>query len=152
MKGWTSENFKSNGFHATPNGKARRIITEFKPVTKKDLKKAQKQVDFEHKQLDGKSYIEYTLKSYKLNYVTEYIGIPNRQFRFDYAIPEKKIAIEFNGIFSTKSRHTTVTGFSMDRTKANLAQINGWRILEYTPLNYKEFSEDLKKILNESNR
>src|SRR2546421_13071443 len=40
-----------------------------------------------------------------------------RRFRFDHAIPSLKIAIEYNGIMSAKSRHTTVTGYTGDMNK-----------------------------------
>lgn len=70
-----------------------------------------------------------------------------RKFRFDWAIPSLKIAIEYEGTVSEKSRHTTIKGYSNDTTKYNLATINGWRVLRYTALTYKNLPTDLKKIL-----
>ncbi len=70
-----------------------------------------------------------------------------RKFRFDWAIPSKKIAIEFEGLMSEKSRHTTLNGYSNDCIKYNLAQLKGWRVLRYTILNYKNIEVDLKNIL-----
>lgn len=71
-----------------------------------------------------------------------------RKFRFDWAIPDLKLAIEYEGIFSKKSRHTTIQGFTDDCEKYNLAQLLGWKVLRYTAKNYQDFSRDLKKILN----
>jgi|SRR5690606_25550027 len=99
-----------------------------------------------------KRTIEFWLEMFKRNglitdYVTEHRFDSVRKFRFDWAIIDLKIAIEFEGIMSKKSRHTTVTGYSKDSEKYNLAQINGWTVLRYTVLNYKNLEEDLTKIL-----
>lgn len=79
----------------------------------------------------------------------EYQFHPLRKFRFDWCFKEIKLAIEYNGIMSEKSRHTSITGYSMDMNKLNLAQSDGWTVLQYTPLNYKNISEDLKKYRHE---
>ena len=54
------------------------------------------------------------------------------------------IGIEYEGIFSTKSRHTTITGFTGDIDKYNHAQRLGWTIYRYTSKNYKEVLGDLR--------
>lgn len=74
----------------------------------------------------------------------------DRRYRFDIVLLpiELKIAIEYNGIFSEKSRHTTVTGYSKDREKINLATSLGWNVFEYTPLNFTNVVDDLKKLIN----
>lgn len=100
-----------------------------------------------------KRTIEFWLDMFKKNglisdFVTEYQFNETRKFRFDWAIIDLKIAIEFEGIMSKKSRHTTVTGYSKDAEKYNLAQINGWTVLRYTVLNYKNLEKDLRSILN----
>jgi hypothetical protein len=50
-------------------------------------------------------------------------------------------------VFGGKSRHTTVSGYTTDTEKYNLATVEGWRILRYTALNYKDLTDDLNKIL-----
>jgi hypothetical protein len=80
------------------------------------------------------------------NYVEELQFNSTRKFRFDWAIPELKIAIEYEGIFSKKSGHTTVTGYTKDCEKYNIAAIEGWIILRYTAKNYNNLATDLKKI------
>lgn len=69
-----------------------------------------------------------------------------RQWRFDFAIPSLKLAYEYEGIFSPKSRHTTLTGYQGDIEKYNAAAERGWQVIRYTNKNYKDFSQDLKKI------
>ena len=81
------------------------------------------------------------------SYETEYRFDDIRKFRFDWAIQSLKIAIEYEGVFSAKSRHTTVSGFSEDCTKYNLAIANGWKVLRYTAKNYRDLETDLKKLL-----
>lgn len=70
-----------------------------------------------------------------------------RKFRFDWAIPSLMIAIEYEGVFSKKSRHTTVSGFTTDCEKYNLAQVLGWKVLRYTAKNYINLERDLKNLI-----
>jgi very-short-patch-repair endonuclease len=81
--------------------------------------------------------------------IPEYKFLTDRKFRFDYAIPDKKIAVEYEGIMGGKARHTSVTGYTKDTEKYNLAAINGWRVLRYTALNVSNLKDDLQKILSE---
>lgn len=79
--------------------------------------------------------------------IVEEFRFSKRKFRADYAIPEKMILIEFEGIMIGKSRHTTVTGYTRDCEKYNLAAILGYKVLRYTALNFREVWRDLKMIL-----
>ena len=56
-----------------------------------------------------------------------------RRWRFDYAIPEHKIAVEVEGGVWTQGRHTRPRGFLGDMEKYNTATALGWRILRVTP-------------------
>lgn len=95
-----------------------------------------------------KLHIISVLKKSGLEFEEEYKFDEVRKFRFDWAIEEYRIAIEFEGIITEKSRHTTIEGFSNDCIKYNLAQCNGWMVLRYTVLNYKNIEFDLKKIID----
>lgn len=79
--------------------------------------------------------------------VEEYKFSDKRKFRFDFAIPDKKIAIEFEGIMNGKSRHTSVSGYSKDTEKYNLATAEGWRVFRYTILTYGSMIKDIKPLL-----
>ena len=71
----------------------------------------------------------------KLAPVRELHFHPERRWRFDFAFPDKKIAVEIEGGVTNgphKSRHTTVTGFEGDCEKYNEAAILGWRVLRFT--------------------
>ena len=99
-----------------------------------------------------KNTIEFVLISLKQkgvieDFVAEHKFDNIRNYRFDWALLDLKIGIEYEGIFSKKSRHTTAKGFSEDCTKYNLAIQNGWRVLRYTALNYQNLENDLLKII-----
>jgi hypothetical protein len=96
----------------------------------------------------GLSEIKSTLQLLKIPFVTEHRFHSTRKFRFDIAIMDHKVGIEFEGIMAAKSRHTTVTGYTMDTVKYNLAQIEGWKVLRYTVLNYTSFGNDILKIIS----
>lgn len=84
---------------------------------------------------------------------TEYIfDVNGRKWKFDYCIESLKIAIEYNGIMSEKSRHTSITGYSEDMNKITAASKQGWIILQYTPLNYRKMIKDLDEIYNNLNK
>lgn len=54
----------------------------------------------------------------------EYEFMPNRGFRLDYAWPDRKIAVEVNGMV-----HRIKERFLRDTEKLAFAQIHGWRVL-----------------------
>lgn len=58
---------------------------------------------------------------------------PTRRWRFDYAIPDYKIAVEVEGGVWTGGRHTSPKGFLSDIEKYNTATVMGWRILRTVP-------------------
>jgi hypothetical protein len=78
--------------------------------------------------------------------VPEYQFNNKRKFRFDFALPTRKWAFEYEGIYSEKSRHTTVNGYSQDSIKYNLAAADGWLVFRYTAKTYKTLKDDLNSI------
>lgn len=69
----------------------------------------------------------------KVDCVKEYKFHPTRRWRFDYAIPEHKIALEVEGGVWTGGRHTSPKGFLGDIEKYNTATLMGWRVFRTTP-------------------
>jgi len=67
----------------------------------------------------------------------QYRFAPPRRFRFDFAWPQCRAAVEMEGIISAKSRHLTIGGYSKDCEKYNLAAEKGWRVLRYTILHLR---------------
>jgi len=60
-----------------------------------------------------------------------------KDWRFDLAIPEYKIAIEFDGGGFIAGRHNRGMGVISDMHKINTAVIHGWRVLRYTHTHHK---------------
>lgn len=65
--------------------------------------------------------------------VKEYKFHPKRRWRFDYAIPDHKIALEVEGGVYTQGRHVRPQGFLGDMEKYNTATLMGWRVFRTTP-------------------
>ena len=97
----------------------------------------------------GLSHIKGILTMLQVKFETEYRFDSVRKFRFDIAVPGMMLAIEYEGIFSAKSGHTTAGGYIKDCEKYNLATVQGWRILRYTGNNYKDFIRDFNKLRND---
>ena len=100
-----------------------------------------------------KNSIEFILKAFQQQglipkYVKEHQFDLQRKFRFDYAVPELKLAIEYEGLMSEKSGHTTVDGYSKNCSKYNLATAQGWKVLRYTALNYSDLAQDIELFLH----
>lgn len=79
--------------------------------------------------------------------IREYKFHPERKFRFDFALINEKIAIEYEGINSQKSRHTSLTGYTADTEKYNIAAAAGWRVIRVTVLNYRNFLNTLREVI-----
>ena len=87
------------------------------------------------------------LKSKGIPYEVEHKFYPTRKWRADIAIPNLNVLIEFEGVVSLKSRHTTITGYSKDCEKYNQAQLIGWKVLRYTVINKAQFYTDIESLL-----
>ncbi|HUU23465.1 MAG TPA: DUF559 domain-containing protein [Phycisphaerae bacterium] len=57
---------------------------------------------------------------------------PPRRWRFDFAWPAQKVAVEIEGGTFVRGRHTRGAGFQGDCEKYNAAVSLGWRVLRYT--------------------
>ena len=65
-------------------------------------------------------------------YAIEYRFDPTRRWRFDFAWPEERVAVECDGAVYARGRHTRGYGFEGDCEKLNAATRQGWRVLRYT--------------------
>ena len=77
----------------------------------------------------------------------EFVFAPPRKWRFDFAYPDKKIAIEIEGGVWSEGRHRRPIGFIKDMEKYNAAALHGWRVLRYYCDNIEQAVADLRSIL-----
>jgi len=136
MKKWTLKDLESKGIKHNLDASAYKQKLKVKPIPKQSKEKNEINLLLWALHRDG------TIPSY----LEEHTFSNKRKFRFDWAIPELKIAIEYEGVFSGKSRHTTISGYTNDCEKYNLAQIEGWKVLRYTAKNYKKLALDIEKF------
>lgn len=64
--------------------------------------------------------------------VKEHVFHWTRQWRFDYAIPELKVAVEIDGAVWSYGRHNRPEGYINDMEKLNTAASMGWLVLRFT--------------------
>lgn len=114
------------------------------------FEKTAEKVPAKEKYSKEKYWINYRLEEFarehNLELTPEHRFHETRKWRFDWCFTEIKLAIEYEGIFSKKSRHTTVKGYSGDIDKYNAAQSDGWKVLRYTASNYHNLTLDLMQI------
>ncbi len=78
----------------------------------------------------------------------EYRFHPVRMWRFDFALPELKLAYEVEGGQWSKGRHQQPRGFERDAIKYVTAQLAGWKVYRLTgPMLCREWIE---KMVNEA--
>ena len=81
----------------------------------------------------------------------EYRAVKGRMFRFDFAwtAPNHRLLVEVNGGTYTKGAHSTGQGIARDYEKANLAVLQGWRVLSFDGKSVKsgEAVETIRKAL-----
>lgn len=70
---------------------------------------------------------------YKLTPEREHVFHPERNWRFDFAWPGQKVAVEIDGgTRSGRSRHSKGVGYENDCRKANEAALKEWLVYRFT--------------------
>lgn len=84
-------------------------------------------------------------------YVREYMAIPKRKFRFDFAYPKEKLLIEIQGGVWSGGAHGRGSGITRDYEKLNLAMKHDWHVLQFDTrmVKNREAIELTKDILKE---
>lgn len=65
--------------------------------------------------------------------LAEYRFHPGRDWRFDFAIPSCRVAIEVEGGCFNGGRHIRLDGFLRDMEKYNEAAVEGWCVIRVLP-------------------
>lgn len=79
----------------------------------------------------------------------EFTFHPTRAWRFDFAHPGEKLAVEIEGLTYGGGRHQRMKGFTEDCRKYLAAMEFGWRVLRVTPLMVRsgEAIDAIKKLM-----
>lgn len=79
----------------------------------------------------------------------EYRFDPVRMWRFDFAFPAYRLAVEVEGGIHTGGRHTRGKGYAGDMEKYNAATVAGWSLIRVQPkeLTKTKTFEQLKTII-----
>jgi len=95
-----------------------------------------------------KAPIKIKDKEISFELIPEYQFHPIRKWRFDWCILDKMIAVEIEGGVFSNGRHVRGQGFINDMEKYNAATVLGWKVLRYTPQQFKDylFINDIKSI------
>jgi very-short-patch-repair endonuclease len=81
----------------------------------------------------GENLLDFMLRAEKISgYDKEYQFHPTRKWRFDFAWPLEKFAVEIEGGVWSGGRHTRGKGFIEDCIKYNEAVMLGWRVIRVT--------------------
>ena len=73
----------------------------------------------------------------QLEAVRELRFAPPRRWRFDFAFPAERVAVEINGALGS-GRHSRRAGQEADFEKYNAACELGWRVLLYGPTSIRD--------------
>ena len=76
---------------------------------------------------------------------------PVRRWRFDYAVPDLKLAVEYEGHGQSGRSghvggHASLTGMAGDAEKYNQAQALGWTVLRFTALHFDPKAREKHKL------
>lgn len=74
--------------------------------------------------------------------VREHVFMLTRKYRFDFAFPVPRVAVEIEG----QGRHQTYVGFRADAEKYNHATLHGWRLLRFVAAEKKHVLEWVRLV------
>jgi very-short-patch-repair endonuclease len=90
--------------------------------------------------------LAFQLRACKIAVVREFKFHPTRKWRFDFSIPELKIAFEVEGAIWSGGRHARPKGIIGDIEKYNAALDLGWRVYRF-PSEQIKSGKAIDKIL-----
>lgn len=70
--------------------------------------------------------------------VAEYRFAPPRRWRFDFAWPDQRVALEIQGGLFSRGRHVRGAALLKEHEKLNESAALGWRVVFATPQNVYE--------------
>ncbi len=85
--------------------------------------------------------------------VREFRFHPERRWKFDFAWPARKLAVECEGGIFSGGRHTRGAGYAADLVKYNEAALAGWCVLRFSTDQIRDGSaiEVIRRALAQTN-
>ena len=81
----------------------------------------------------GEGEFALLLKSENIDYASEFTFCPGRRWRFDFAWPDLKIAVEIEGMtYTGVGYHQNPEDYGKDCEKYNTAAFLGWKVFRFT--------------------
>lgn len=80
----------------------------------------------------GEELLNTHFKENKLYPQREHKFHPTRRWRFDFAFPDLKLAVEVEGGTYSNGRHNRGNGYESDLEKYNEAILLGWNVLRFS--------------------
>jgi len=62
----------------------------------------------------------------------EFVAIPGRRYRWDFAWTDQKLLLEINGSTFCVGGHSTGVGLDRDYEKSSLAAVHGWFTMSFS--------------------
>ena len=114
-------------------------------MKKKSKKSSKKKKPPKESHLEEKFHYTWNAHYPKHRPIREYYFHPKRKFRFDFAWPTRKIAVEVQGY---GVGHNSLPGMTQDYDKHMYALLLGWRVIFLTSrhLEVKRINKTLKVI------
>lgn len=81
---------------------------------------------------EGAATLRLHLKVNDIPFTEEHRFHPTRRWRFDFALPDRMLAVEVNGGLFTGGGHNRGKDMEGDYEKNNAAVLLGWRILYFS--------------------
>ncbi len=82
---------------------------------------------------EGEELFALHCKAEGLSPVREWSFAKPRRWRFDFAFPKEKLAVEIEGGTWIQGRHNRGSSIEKDLEKYNTAALLGWTVLRFTP-------------------
>ena len=80
--------------------------------------------------------------------IREHRFAPPRRWRFDFAWPDWRVAVELEGGAWARGRHTRGAGYVADCEKYNAATLAGWRVLRYAGPMLDDMGQIVRDVLH----
>lgn len=112
-----------------------------------DKTEARKQLDRAMRESLSRLFLAHWQRNELPELTPEYQFHPERRWRFDYALPEQRIAVEVEGGTWQNGRHNRAKGYAKDAEKYNAAQGLGWTVFRFSDLMIREGQEAMDAYL-----